>query len=144
MFAEPAGWVKSVKSSGVILYDAPDLKPGQECRIAVLPPSPTKGSFEVWFAMVREPMDIVKESDVINGTGAGGTRTLRITLSIGGRRPMYRVYHGIQDQNRCALVLITAWDESVYKSHLPVFDSLTASWDPKGRFPTTAPVALAK
>lgn len=138
MFQPPVGWRKSGKPSGVIFFDAPDLKPSQECRIAVSPPTKLGASFQAWFGLVQEPVDVIEESPVTSGTGRAGTQTLRVTKVIekgAGRVRLHQVYHGIQDGDRYALLLFTARGEEVYREHLPTFDAMAASWDPRGRFP---------
>ncbi|WP_020475679.1 hypothetical protein [Zavarzinella formosa] len=133
MFQPPEGWRKSGKAGGVVFFDAPGLKPGQECRIAVGPPRPLGGGFEFWFGMVQEPAEVVEESPVIAGTGLAGARTLRITKVVEkgiNQTRLHRVYHGIEDGDSYALLLLTASDKEAFRACLPAFDAMAASWHP--------------
>src|SRR5262245_44559494 len=79
MFQPPEGWRKSGKPSGVVFFDAPNFKPGQEGRIAVVPPDRYGGSFLEWFGNVQESARVLEEGGPVAGTGRGGTQTLRVT-----------------------------------------------------------------
>jgi hypothetical protein len=140
MFQPPAGWKKTARpGSGTVFFDAPELKPGEECRIAVGRPMEFGGDFRAWFALVQEPADVVEESPVQAGTGRAKTETLRLTKVVekGVEKPyrLYRVYHGVRAGDQFALLLFTAKPEDVFRSHLPTFNAVAASWDPRGTFP---------
>jgi hypothetical protein len=139
MFQPPQGWRRVDKSTRLVFFDAPDSEPDKVTRIAVMSPAPTRGSFEEWFEMVQEPSDIIEISPIVHGTGRGGTQTLRVTKQVvagRARTPLYRVYHGIRDGDRFALILMTASSKQLLQSHLPAFDAMSASWNPQGQFPS--------
>jgi hypothetical protein len=95
------------------------------------------GGFREWFSLAQKPDDVVEQGAVTAGTGRGGTETLRQARVIdrGGGARTHQVYFGIRDGEKFTLILFTASGEGVYESHLPAFDAMAASWDPRGRFP---------
>lgn len=136
MFQAPKDWRPTRFSDSVIFYDAPNLKPGEECRVSVF--SRTEVStFKNWFTRVQGTDAVVEESKLVEGKSKGGYETLRLTkvvrLSTG--RLVYRQYLALRDGKRMALIASTASSEELLKSATKQADEMADSWDYTAVFP---------
>lgn len=142
MFQSPRDWKFTPRSESVLFYDAPDLKKDEGCRIAVMSPSELGGGFKEWFALVQAPDDVVEQSKLVEGKSKGGYETLRLSKVV--KKPsgneLHRLYYGLRDGNRFALILCTAPNADLLKTAAKEAEVIVNSWDFSKEFPTTGKI----
>ncbi len=136
MFQAPKGWNMKPRSEDLLFYDAPGLKDGETCRIAVLAPMEAKSSFAEWFQLVQAPDPVVSEGKVVEGKSKGGYETMqqaRVVERSAGK--LHRQYYGLHVGTSYVLILYSASSEELFKKNLKEVQALVDSWDAAGTFP---------